>query len=219
MGDYRQLDTWKSAQQLAVATYRLTSGLPNQERFGLGDQMRRASVSVASNIAEGAARETNREFARFVRIARGSLQELLTQIVIAAELDLVPEAALKDLDAQAEQTGRLLSACFGTAPRTTTGRSARLHAPRPINQKPAIAGELSVRGVVDRPLSIRRRTEVSAPPFFDLPLFPGILLSVLYKAMDVPEWSKVSSHKSTTSYEAAPCSRPTGTSVKKMDNI
>lgn len=108
MGNFRQLDAWKSAQQLAVATYRLTSELPGFERYTLGDQMRRAAVSVVSNIAEGAGRGTNREFVRFLRIARGSLQELLTQIAIAGEMDLVARAALETLEEQGEQTGRLL---------------------------------------------------------------------------------------------------------------
>ena len=65
-------------------------------------------MSVVSNIAEGAGRGTNREFVRFLRIARGSLQELLSQIAIAGEMDLVARAALEALEEQGEQTGRLL---------------------------------------------------------------------------------------------------------------
>jgi four helix bundle protein len=123
VGDYRQLDAWKSARQLAVATYRVTSELPKHERYSLGDQMRRAAVSVASNIAEGAGRGTTREFVRFMRIARGSLQELLTQIAIAAELELLAQAALHALEDQAEQTGRLL---FGLIRyRTASGGQAK----------------------------------------------------------------------------------------------
>ena len=108
MGDYRQLKAWNSAQDLAVATYRVTRGLPARERYLLGDQMRRAAVSIASNIAEGSGRGTDREFAHFLRIARGSLQELQTQLGIAAELELLDSDAVAELEACAAQTGRLL---------------------------------------------------------------------------------------------------------------
>ena len=108
MGDYRQLKAWNSAQELAVATYRVTRGLPGRERYLLGDQMRRAAVSIASNIAEGSGRGTDREFAHFLRIARGSLQELQTQLGIAAELEILNCDAVAELEACAAQTGRLL---------------------------------------------------------------------------------------------------------------
>lgn len=80
---HRDLDLWKRAVELATATYQLTLAFPASERFGLTQQLRRAAVSVASNIAEGAARGTSRDFIRFLHIARGSLAEWETQIEIA----------------------------------------------------------------------------------------------------------------------------------------
>jgi four helix bundle protein len=81
--------------ELAEGTYRLTEGFPEGERFGLVSQMRRAAVSVASNIAEGAGRSGPREFLHHLSIARGSLLELETQIALAVRLRLMPrEGAL-----------------------------------------------------------------------------------------------------------------------------
>jgi four helix bundle protein len=108
MGDFRKLEAWQAARRLAVLVHQATAAMPWRERAGLGDQMRRSAVSVASNIAEGAGRASDREFARFLRIARGSLQELQTQLLIAADLTLLPAEALQPLDELAARTGRLL---------------------------------------------------------------------------------------------------------------
>ena len=119
MGDYRRLAVWIAARRLATLTYAATAGFPPRERYGLAHQMRRAAVSVASNIAEGAGRGSDREFARFLRIARGSLQELNTQLLIAGDLRMGDPARLAELAAAASEAGRLL---FGLtrriAPRT-----------------------------------------------------------------------------------------------------
>lgn len=87
---HKRLEVWKQSMDLVVEVYRLTSGFPREERFGLVDQMRRAVVSVPSNIAEGAARQTHREFINFVHIAQGSLNELDTQLEIAERLGYLP---------------------------------------------------------------------------------------------------------------------------------
>jgi len=80
------LDAWKVARELVKGIYLLTQAFPRVELFGLTIQMRRAAVSIPSNIAEGAARTGSREFAQFLNIARGSLSELETQLLIASDL-------------------------------------------------------------------------------------------------------------------------------------
>ncbi|MEJ7746020.1 MAG: four helix bundle protein [Luteimonas sp.] len=87
---HERLDVWQDAMSLVEAIYRLTSAFPDSERFGLVSQMRRAAVSVPSNIAEGAARRSTLEYLRFLSIARGSLAELDTQISIASRLGFTP---------------------------------------------------------------------------------------------------------------------------------
>ena len=89
---YHDLIAWQRAIHLAKEAYALSESFPAAERFGLTSQMRRSVVSVASNIAEGASRGTKREFIQFLNIARGSLAELETQITIAVELGLIPDA-------------------------------------------------------------------------------------------------------------------------------
>ena len=88
MHDYRQLRVYEMAIELTSETYRLTRTLPRSERYGLVQQMNRASVSIASNIAEGAGRGDSREFARFLRISRGSACELEAQATMAARVGL-----------------------------------------------------------------------------------------------------------------------------------
>jgi len=91
MRDQRKLSVVRLAIDLAVAVYRLTASFPASERYGLVDQMRRAAVSVGSNIAEGAGRYGDREFLRFVHIAYASASELAFQLRIASELDFGAE--------------------------------------------------------------------------------------------------------------------------------
>jgi four helix bundle protein len=87
-GHYK-LDAWRLSRQLVTAIYRLTQSFPKQEMFGLTSQMRRAAVSIPSNIAEGAARTGGREFAQFLNVARGSLSELETQLLISVDLGYI----------------------------------------------------------------------------------------------------------------------------------
>ena len=86
---HTKLGVWQDAMQLVAAVYELCNQLPNEEKFGLISQMQRAAVSIPSNIAEGAARESDREFLRYLYIARGSLAELETQILISEKLKFI----------------------------------------------------------------------------------------------------------------------------------
>lgn len=88
MRNYQELDVWQQAMELSVVIYHLTSSYPDNERYGLVSQMRRAAVSVPSNIAEGHGRDSEVEFKRFLLIARGSLAELETQWLLAQRIGL-----------------------------------------------------------------------------------------------------------------------------------
>ncbi len=113
MGNYRDLEAWRVSRALANATYRLTEAFPATERYGLAAQMRRAGVSIMSNIAEGAGRSSDPQFVQFVRIARGSLRELESQRLLAEDLGLVGQPALEEIDSLLLQQGRLLHALLG----------------------------------------------------------------------------------------------------------
>ena len=80
------MDVWKKSMDLVEAIYDLTASFPSEEKYGLTSQIRRASVSIPSNISEGAARKNNKEFSQFISIALGSLAELETQYLIAIRL-------------------------------------------------------------------------------------------------------------------------------------
>jgi len=98
--DFRQLLVWQKAMDLTMEVYSIVKLLPHDESFALSDQMRRAVVSIPSNIAEGQGRETDKEFVRFLSIARGSLWELSTQIEICERLNYLTAdqlATAKDL--------------------------------------------------------------------------------------------------------------------------
>jgi len=86
---HHKLEAWKVSRALVKDVYLLTQKFPREEMFGLVSQMRRAAVSIPSNIAEGAARTGDREFAQFLNVARGSLSELETQLLIASDLGYI----------------------------------------------------------------------------------------------------------------------------------
>ena len=91
INSHKDLEIWKKSIDLVVNTYKLTSNFPDNEKFGLVNQMRRASVSIASNIAEGSGRKSTREYINFLYISIGSLAELDTQYIIAQKLNYLQE--------------------------------------------------------------------------------------------------------------------------------
>ena len=106
---YRDLTVWQRGMELCQAVYRATVAFPDSEHFGLTSQMRRASVSIPSNIAEGHGRLTTNEYKQFLGIARGSLKELETQILIAANLGYLDQATGETCTALTGEVGRMLS--------------------------------------------------------------------------------------------------------------
>lgn len=115
--DYRQhreLDVWKKAMDFVVEIYCISSMFPKSEDFGLTSQMRRASVSIPSNLAEGAARKGNKEFMQFLNIAQGSISELDTQIELAYRLAYINKESHSTLINKLTEISKML---YGLAKR------------------------------------------------------------------------------------------------------
>ena len=108
IASYRDLMVWQKAMELAVAVYAATARLPREERFGLASQLQRAAVSVPSNIAEGHARQSQREFAHFLSVALGSLAEVSTQADLAGRLAQLDAATVSTLTEPAEHLRAML---------------------------------------------------------------------------------------------------------------
>ena len=106
--EYRDLDAWQLAMQIVVSIYRITRAFPAEEKFGLVAQLRRAAVSIPSNIAEGHSRIGAAEFRRFVSIARGSIAEVETQISLSVALGFVPNDAITSLSSDLQRLSKML---------------------------------------------------------------------------------------------------------------
>lgn len=109
MFNFEKLETWQKAIAFADLVYDATRNFPTDERFGLTNQMRRAAVSVSSNIAEGSARNSKNDYTRFLEIATGSLFEVVSQSFIGRRQGFLPEADFNKLYAAAEEQGKMLS--------------------------------------------------------------------------------------------------------------
>ena len=116
---YRDLRVWQDAMDLCVALYKATTAFPSSEIYGLTSQMRRASVSIPSNIAEGH-RRTRAEYIRFVSISRGSAAELDTQLELAHRIGLLPEDQYQTLNQSLAAVGRQLTALHNRLKETGT---------------------------------------------------------------------------------------------------
>ena len=106
---YKQLIAWRKAMDPVIEIYRVTRTFPPEEMYGLTSQLRRAAVSVPSNIAEGQARYSHREFYRFLTFARGSLAEIETQIRISRALGYTTREAAHVLLALTDELGRIVN--------------------------------------------------------------------------------------------------------------
>ena len=106
---YQDLEVWRKSIDLAEMVYRVSVNFPPEERFGVTGQMRRAAVSVAANIAEGAERHGTGEFLQFLGIASGSLAETETFLILARRLSMASEEQVAPLLARASEIGRMLN--------------------------------------------------------------------------------------------------------------
>lgn len=106
---YKDLIAWQEAMELVAAIYDATGGFPSHEQFCLVNQLRRAAVSVPSNIAEGKAHYSNRDFVRFLRHARGSLAETETQVLIAQQRKYLNSEVATKIAQKSDELGRILS--------------------------------------------------------------------------------------------------------------
>jgi four helix bundle protein len=111
---YRDLLVWQKGMALSVLCYELTKSFPKDETYGMVAQIRRASVSIPANIAEGHGRELTRSFVQFLRIAQGSLKELETHLMLAERVGLVQSDSLVQLYSGTDEIGRMLRALIRT---------------------------------------------------------------------------------------------------------
>ena len=105
---YRDLEVWQKSMKLAKRIYEITQGFPTEERFGLTNQLRRASVSVPSNLAEGHARFGAGEFARFISISMGSVAEIETQVLLSTDLGYLKHEVSNEILGDLETIGKML---------------------------------------------------------------------------------------------------------------
>lgn len=109
MKDFRQLKVWQKSHQLVLALYQITASFPRAENYGLTPQIRRAAVSIPSNLAEGCGRNGDAELARFCCIARGSASELEYQLLLARDLKLIQPKDYEQLEQQTTEIKRMLT--------------------------------------------------------------------------------------------------------------
>jgi four helix bundle protein len=108
--DHRKLRAFELADELVLTVYQATKQFPREEQFGLTSQLRRAAVSIASNIVEGCARNSEADYLHFLDMAYGSAREVHYQVGLAHRLEYLPEETFTDLSTQCEETAKVLSA-------------------------------------------------------------------------------------------------------------
>ena len=105
---HKDLDVWKKSIDFVTQLYNVTTAFPKEEIYGLTNQLRRAAVSIPSNIAEGAARKSNKEFIQFLHIALGSSAELETQLIISNNLKFMNDETFHEIDKKRNEIGKML---------------------------------------------------------------------------------------------------------------
>ena len=114
MKDFRQLKVWEKSHQLALAIYKATKEYPKEELYGWTSQIRRASMSIPTNIAEGCGRNTDADFARFLQIAMGSASETEYQLILSRDLEFLSKDSYEKLHNDVEEVKRMLASLLKT---------------------------------------------------------------------------------------------------------
>lgn len=109
MRPHERIEAWSASVELVLAVYKSTAGFPKEEKFGLTSQIRRAAVSIPANIAEGAARQSAKEFRHFLSIAQGSASELETELLIAYRLGYLEKESYSQLSSSLNFVGRMIA--------------------------------------------------------------------------------------------------------------
>ena len=106
---FKDLKVWQRSRVLTVRIYSVTKSFPKEEQYGMTNQIRRAAVSIPSNIAEGHRRASDKEFIQFLKIARGSLAEVETQIIVAGDLQYVDVPTVEEISREIEEIGKMIN--------------------------------------------------------------------------------------------------------------
>ena len=122
INSYRDLDVWKQSRQLVKSVYQLSRYFPKEEQFGLTNQLRRAAISVPSNIAEGSGRNHSKDSIQFFFIARGSLYEIETQLIISFDLEYISDSHLKEVLEQVTRCKKLINGFINYFQKQTTNQ-------------------------------------------------------------------------------------------------
>ena len=109
MQDFTKLKVWQKAHQLTLEVYKITKNFPVEEKFGISSQLRRASCSIGSNLAEGCGRKTNKELGRFIAIAQGSAFEVRYQLILAKDLNYISLEKFKFFEQKITEISRMLN--------------------------------------------------------------------------------------------------------------
>jgi len=128
---FENLEVWQKSRKLVKSVYQLTSTFPNEEKYGLTNQIRRASISVSSNIAEGSTRWSHKDQARFYEIAFGSLIEVLNQIILSNDLNFLPDDSLKHIRLDIDSIGRMLNSLYQSTKKPINPSTKTSSTPKP----------------------------------------------------------------------------------------
>jgi four helix bundle protein len=131
MKDHKELMVWQRAVELVTEIYKVTRAFPDEEKFGLTSQARRAVTSIPANIAEGWGRGSTKEYVQFLIVARGSLLELETHLIVSRNLGFLKQIDLEKLQRRLDEVGRMLNSLIRSLRSRTSTPSSQSPAPRP----------------------------------------------------------------------------------------